>query len=241
MGDGASGLSLSEMGIAVKKAGKAVQKAGGGVIQQVKQQATGQTPNQTPTTTPEPTFETDDSGNPLNMFQAAGKQVIGGGNKPQSSRPAQQGSFVMPKSSGNTQNPQVPSEASPKQSGGFDLASMLGGDMGAEGGFGTPKQSSPNSQNEKIQQEFAQRREEDQVQIERLRKQLHQMYYEEFAKKAEGKDQKKEETVQEKLEREKQEEEQKKMKELEEKKKKEDVPLSVKGRQGAHEGLKIQG
>lgn len=280
MGDGMSGLSLSEMGIAVKKAGKVVQKAGTGVVQQVVQQTTGQTPNQIPSSKPEPVFETDDSGNPLSFFKTAAKQVApsnqqnpqqqqsqkqdltyatddkgdpislfqgaatqitGSGNSQK--QPAQQGTFVMPKPFGDAQGKSTssvpPSETSPKQAGGFDLASLLGEQGSLEKTLGGNQGvSQPNMA---LEQDLAKQQAENQQKIEKLRKQLHQIYYEEFVKKSEGKDQKKEESVQEKLEREEQEKKQKEMKELEEKKKKEQVPMGVKGRQGAHEGLKKQG
>jgi hypothetical protein len=269
MGDGMSGLSLSEMGIAVKKAGKQIQKAGSGVVQQAKQQVTGQAPNQTPVAKPEPIFETDDSGNPLSffkaaakqvagasqqnqqqqqpqkqdlvfntddtgdpvgLFQGAAKQVTGSGNSQQ--KPSQQGTFVMPKPPSAV----PPSEMAPKQGGGFDIASLFGEQQQVS----APAQATL-GQDAALHQQFAQEDAEKEQRIEKLRKQLHQIYYDEFAKKAEGKDGKKEETIQEKLDREKQEEEEKKMKELEEKKKKEQLPMTVKGRQGAHEGLKKQG
>lgn len=271
-----SGLSLSEMGIAVKKAGNAVKKAGTGVVQQAAQQITGQTPNQIPTSKPEPVFETDDSGNPLGMFQTAIKQMTGGQsspaqqhkqqqqnqnkpeptyytddsgnsldllggaakqiqgntNKPKPAQQQQQGTFVMPKASGN----QMPSENIPAQGGSFDFSKAFEQDL--LGGQAL-LQVAPGKAG--LEQELAKQKVEDEQKIESLRKQLHQMYYDELIRKTEGKDGKKEETVKEKLEREKQEEEQKKMKEMEEKKKKEEVPMAVKGRQGAHEGLKKQG
>ncbi len=272
MPDGMSGLSMSEMGIAVKKAGKAIQKAGSGAMQQAAQQITGQAPNQTPTSKPEPTFETDDSGNPLGFFQTAvkqvsgnganssqqqkqpplkpdpqyytsdtgdpvdlfggvAKQVIGSQNKQNSSHQAQQqGTFVMPKN----QSSQPPSEVAPKQAGSFDMASLLN----EQTSFSNAQPATGG--NVSLEQELAKQKAEDEQKLQKLRNQLHQLYYDEFVTKAEGKS-KKEETVQEKLEREKREEEEKKAKELEEKKKKEEVPLAIKGRQGSHEGLKIQG
>ncbi|MDE2025419.1 MAG: hypothetical protein KGJ07_02920 [Patescibacteria group bacterium] len=281
MPDGMTGLSLSEMGVAVKKAGNAVKKAGAGALQQAAQQVTGQPPNQIPTTTPGSVFETDDSGSPLGFFQTTVKQVAGGQSSPtqqqqqqqqnqnkpeptyytddggnpvdllggtvkqiqavgdtQKKQPAQQaqqqGTFVMPKVSGTT----YPDETAQQQSGSFDLSSQRFEQHFLDG-QGFNQQASQH--NMVLEQELAKQKAEDQQKIEQLRKQLHQMYYQELVRKAEGKDQKKEETVQEKLDREKQEEEEKKAKEREEKKKKEEVPMAVKGRQGAHEGLRKQG
>lgn len=181
MSDGASGLSLSEMGIStVKKTANAVKKVVDPFAKQAASQITGQQ-----STTPTPGHQTA----------------------------------------------QPPSEIAPKQAGGFDLGKMFD-EKNPFGSVMQNKQSSQQSQQlqQQIQQKAAQQKAEDAQKIEQLRKQLHQMYYEDFTKKAEGKDQKKEEPVAEKLEREEHEAKQQEMKKDEEKKKKEEVPLAFRKR-----------
>lgn len=185
---------------------------------------------------PDPQYFTDDSGNPMDLLGGAVKQVQGMGNtnKPKPAPAQQQGTFVMPKASDS----KSPSEISSQQAGGLDLSKAFEQNIYENSSIAN---SQPQGENGGLTQEFAQQKVQDEQKIEALRKQLHQMYYDELVKKSEGKDQKKEETVQEKLEREEQEKKEKEAKEQEEKKKKEEVPMAVKGRQGAHEGLKKQG
>ncbi len=249
MPDGSSGLSLSEMGISsVKKTAQAVKKQATPFVQGVKQQLTGQGPKQqVPSAYSVPSSQPPSEGiasTVFDLFNPAKKQGSSSTNNNQN--PPQQ-------------NPQVaiPPKAAPppseqinqQNSGTFDLSGANQQQQNEQTLFekGNSNQSVLNNPPKNmpfttIVNKTAEERDmEKQRQIEGLRKKLHDAYFEQFEKRSEG-DEQKEETVQERLEREEQEKKQKLMIEQEEERKKAPVvPLSVKGRQGAHEGLKQKG
>lgn len=151
MGDGSSGLSLSEIGIsAVKKTAQVVKKAVTPIGQQVKAQVGGTfIPGQSP------------------------------------------------------QGISMPSDMSAP--GSLDISSMLG----ETDPFGNSKPTTtttPSAQDPQLAAQFQKQSAEDKQKIESLRNKLHQMYYEDFIKKAEGQDNKSQEEQKKKQEEAEQEE-----------------------------------
>lgn len=253
MADGSSGLSLSEMGIStVKKTANAVKKQATPFAQGIKQQITGQSPppqipaNQNPSSQPP---QEGITAGVFDLFKQVGKQVTGAGNQTSGQSTIQQSSQTAPKPAQQS-GAQIPAGTQdrkvPEMSGTFDLSQLSNNQNIFEAGKSTQFPGTNNSQHKEpipfTTQQAAKKEEPDKKQkIEDLRKKLHDAYFEEFTQKTEGKD-KKEENVQERLEREEQEKQQKVMLEQEEEQKKAPiVPLSIKGRQGAHEGLKQKG
>jgi hypothetical protein len=246
MADGSSGLSLSEMGIStVKKTAQAVKKQATPFIQGVKQQLTGQTPKPQVPTMNQPSSQPPSEGIKsavFDLFNPQKKQVSDSGNSNQNSQQQQQTqqNIVVPNAA------QPPDEKGPAMSGTFDLSNKTAQNEQSVFETGNTSSNAPlNAKNlpftSDIKKTAEQQDLEKQTQVEALRKKLHDAYYEEFEKKAEGKEQK-EETAQEKLEREENEKQQKLMVEQEEEQKKAPIiPISIQGRQGAHEGLKQKG
>src|SRR5579859_6760429 len=103
---------------------------------------------------------------------------------------------------------QPPSETSPKQAGGFDINSILG----EKNPFGTPnqKQTNPQMQNPQLTTQIEQQKAQDQQKVEALRKKLHELYFEEFNKKAEGRDKASQEQEQKRMKLEQEKDEEKK-------------------------------
>jgi chromatin assembly factor 1 subunit A len=121
---------------------------------------------------------------------------------------------------------QPPSEISPKQAGGFDLSNVFN-----EKGQFDKNQQQPNTQqaaqmHQQLEQNAKEQEVKDNQEVERLRKILHQEYYDEFIKKAEGKDRQQEEPIAEKDEKEEQQKKQEEMKKADDKKKKDEEQLA---------------
>jgi len=211
MPDGSSGLSLSEMGIAVKKTGQTVQKTVGSVGQQVKQQIAGSWVPQAP---PMPNHPAAKPPNETSSKIAGGSfdiAALAKGAKSQvTGNPVQGGTlFQQPFSSPAAQ---PPNEFVPKQAGGFDSSSMFG-ETNPLGSM-KPKQQYPQQQQDpQLTAQLEKQKHEDQQKVEALRKKLHDMYFEEFTRKSEGKDKEKEEQGKKKMALEEEEEKKKREKE----------------------------
>lgn len=211
MPDGSSGLSLSEMGIStVKKTQKVVQQFAKGAAQQVTgsasspQAGSSQVPQSGEFIPPQPAgAKLPAAEMPDESAPSASGQVHDLFSASATTQNQQSATFTPPAS-------QPPNETGPAKSGSFDLGSIFG----EKNPFSSSKQSSvAKPQAQTPPPDFSLQNAEDQKQIEALRQKLFNEYKEEFLKKAEGKNDKKEETVQEKLEREEKEEEQKRQQE----------------------------